>query len=165
MGYFSLVYAFNFFGQTAAAYRLFPADLELAEERLQSCATVEEAEPIADRILSSTDLSMLAWDCKFAAAAQRADTAEMVRTRYQYLRLNRYRGEVYEDFTSLLENACASCSQKERLEYAALAQAVISQLEEVNRNTSFLAYRIADKPELEFSAEIISRLSLISEKG
>ena len=163
-GYFSVVYALDFFERPAAAYALFPADLSLAEKRLQSFSDVESAEPVADAIISSTDLSMLAWDCKLAAAARRADVSGMAEYKYQYLRLNRYRGEVYEDFSALLENACVQGSDLELVRYKTLAQAVITQLEEVNRTTSFLAYRIADKPELEFSPRICMRLNQIIER-
>lgn len=163
-GYFSLVYALDFCGKPAAAYTLFPADLSLAENHLQSFPDVEHAEPVADAILSSTDLSMLAWDCKLAAAAQRADLPAMVESKYQYLLLNRYRGEVYEDFAALLENACAQSSGSELAQYKTLAQAIITQLEEVNRTTSPLAYRIADKPELDFSTQIYARLNQLIER-
>lgn len=163
-GYFSLVYALDFSDRPAEACALFPVDLSLAEKWLQSFPDVEDAEPVADAILTSTDLSMLAWDCKLAADAQRADLPAMVEDKYQYLRLNRYRGEVYEDFAALLENACVQSSGPELVRYKTLAQTVIMQLEEVNRTTSFLAYRIADKPELDFSPQIYARLNQIIER-
>lgn len=164
-GYFSIVYGLDFFSQPAAAYALFPADLSLAENRLQSFPDVESAQPTADAIAASTDLSMLAWDCRLAAAAKRADLPAMVENKYQYLRLNRYRGQVYEDFTALLENACVQGSDTELVQYKSLAQAVIKQLEEVNETTSPLAYRIADKPELDFSPQIYARLNQIVERN
>lgn len=162
--YFSLAYFMDFCGQAVTAHTMFPADLSLAENRLQSCAGVEEGEPVADRILASTDLSMLAWDCKFAASAQRLDGPEMARTRYQYLRLNGYRGEVYEEFTQLLENLSARGSQEELKLYSDLANKAKTQLEEVRDKTSPLAYRIADKPDLEFADAVIARLKCVSEK-
>ena len=163
--FFSGVYYLDFAGNAAAAYRLFPADLELAEKRLQSFPAVAEAETVADRINASTELSMLAWDCKLAAAAQRADLPGMAEAKYRYLRLNRYRGEVYEDFAALLENACAQGSDEERERYAALAQAAIDQLEEVEKSTDPLAYRIADKPDWGFRDEVLEKLTSITKKG
>ena len=162
--YFAAVYWLSFSGHPAQAAAMFPADLSLAENCLQSHASVEDAEPEADRILASTDLSMLAWDCKFAACAQRADLNGMVEAKLQYLRLNKYRGEVYEDFTTLLEQACVQGSPSERYQYQAFAQSTILLLEEVNQTTSPLAYRIADKPELEFSNNISARLQAILER-
>lgn len=145
-------------------YALYPADLSLAENRLQSFPDVVGAEPVADAILASTDLSLSAWDCKLAACAQRRDVSGMVKSKYQYLRLSRYRGEVYQEFTDLLENACAQGPEAEFIRYQALAQAVIAQLEEVNQTTSPLAYRIVDKPELDFSPQICGRLNQIIER-
>lgn len=163
-GYFALTYYLDFSGRTAAAYALYPADLSLAENRLQSFPDVASAEPVADAILASTDLSLLAWDCKVAACVQRGDVPGMVESKYQYLRLSRYRGEVYQEFTDLLENACVQGSETELVRYQTLARAVIAQLEEVNQTTSPLAYRIVDKPELNFSPQIRGRLNQIIER-
>lgn len=163
-GYFSTAYFMDFTGQAKAAYTMFPADLSLAENYLQTFSTVEQAEPTADRILESTPLSMVAWDCKFGAAARRADLPAMVEAKYRYLRLNRYRGEVYEGFTALLENACAQGSREELSRYLTVTRSVMQQLEEVNHTTSPLAYRIADKPQLDFSGEILERLHQIEER-
>lgn len=164
--FFSLTYWMDFSGDPQGAYALFPADLSLAENRLQSCAGIADGEGVADEILTSTDLSMLAWDCKYAAALQRGDGVETARAKYQYLRLNQYRGEVYEEFTALLEHLSARASQEELLQYAALAKQAADQLEEVNTRTSPLAYRIAERPDLAFADSIIARLNLISgEKG
>ncbi len=162
--YFSTVYALDFFSRPREAWALFPADLSLAENRLQSFPDVDSAQPAADAITASTDLSLLAWDCKLAAAAQRADLPAMVESKYQYLRLSRYRGEVYQDFADLLENACVQGSREELVRYKTLAQSVLSQLEEVNQATSPLAYRIADKPELEFTPRIADRMNQIIER-
>lgn len=163
-GYFTAVYYLDFSGHSALAAAMFPSDLSLAENSLQTHVSIEDAEPEADRILASTDLSMLAWDCKFAAHAQRANLSGMVEAKYQYLRLNRYRGEVYEDYTALLEQAYVQGSQSERLQYQNFAQSTILLLEEVERTTSPLAYRIADKPELDFSADILARLQAILDR-
>ena len=157
-GYFAAAYYMDFTGRAKAAYTMFPADLSLAENYLQTFSTVEQAEPMADRIIQMSPLSMVAWDCKFGAAARRADLPAMVEAKYNYLRLNRYRGEVYEEFTALLENACAQGSQEELSRYLTVTENVIQQLEEVNRTTSPLAYRIVDKPQLGFSGEILERL-------
>ena len=162
--YFSAVYYLDFAGHPMQASAMFPADLSLAENRLQSCASLERAEPEADRILTSTGLSMLAWDCKFAAYAQRADLSGMAEAKFQYLRLNRYRGEVYTEFTALLEQAYVQGSQMERLQYKNFAQSAILLLEEVKQKTSPLAYRIVDKPDLEFSTDILPRLQAILDR-
>lgn len=162
--YFTTAYYLDFTGRAKPAYTMFPADLSLAENYLQTFSSVEQAEPMADRIIEATPLSMVAWDCKFGAAARRADLPAMVEAKYRYLRLSRYRGEVYEEFTSLLENACAQGSQGELSRYLTVTQNVIQQLEEVNNMTNPLAYRIADKPQLAFSGEILERLHQIEER-
>ena len=163
LGFFTIPYTLSFFVDSRGAYALWPADLSLAEERLQHCTDLEEAGRIADRILASTDTSMLAWDCKFALAAQEADYRTMAECRFQYLRLNPYRPEVYEEMTALLENACAQ--DPAGLEtYKALAEQTAGQLEEVYARTSPLAYRIVDRPDFSFRPAILIRLEDIEER-
>lgn len=163
LSFFSAVYFFDFAGQPGIAYKMFPADLSLAESKLQSCASIAEAEPVADCILDVTDLSMVALDCKFAACVQRMDGPGMARAKYRYLRLSPYRGEVFEDFTQLLENLCVQASAEECALYRDLAGQALKLLEEVEQKTSPLAYRIADKPELAFVEAISARLRTIAD--
>lgn len=160
MLFFTLPYTLSFLGSAGGAYALWPWDLALAEERLQSCAGLEEAGAVADRILAATDTSMLAWDCKFAQAAAESDYKTMAECRYRYLRLNPYRPEVYEEMTTLLENACRT--DPANLEtYQTLAEETGALLEEVYARTSALAYRIVDKPDFSFRPALLNRLQLI----
>ena len=129
LAYFSVAYYLDFMQKPIAAYAMFPADLTLAENRLLNFATVEEAEPLADKILETTDLSMIAWDCKYTAASQRDDWPAMVESKYRYLRLRRYESAVYEEFIDLLEQACLKCSQEELSKYLDTAGEVKKQLE------------------------------------
>lgn len=161
--FFSLPYGLSFWGNSQAAYGLWPADLSLAEERLQHCGDLEEAGEIADAILASTDLSMLAWDCKFAQAASEADYQAMAQTRYAYLRLNPYRPEVYEEMTALLEHACQQAPEGMDL-YKTLAEQTMGQLEEVYLRTSPWAYQIADRPDFSFRPALLIRLDDIIEE-
>lgn len=161
--FFTLPYSLSFFGNSRGAYALWPVDLSLAEERLQHCADLEEAGEIADAILCQTSLSMLAWDCKFAQAAAAADYPSMTSYRYQYLQLNPYRPEVYEEMTTLLENACALAPEGLDL-YQTLAEQTARLLEEVYARTSPLAYKIADRPDFSFRPALLIRLETITEE-
>jgi len=161
--YFSAAYYLDLMQKPAAAYSMFPADLALAEKRLQCFPSAEDAEPLADRILQTTDLSMIAWDCKFTAAARRDDWPAMVECKYRYLTLNRYRGEVYEEFLDLLEQACLKCSPGELSKYLDAAGKVQGLLKEVTEHTSPIAYRITDEP-LAFAADVQARLLKILER-
>ena len=160
---FTLPYGLSFFGNSRGAYALWPFDLSLAEERLQACADLEEAGEIADAILRQTSLSMLAWDCKFAQAAAEADYPAMATYRYQYLQLNPYRPEVYQEMTTLLENACVQAPEGLEL-YQTLAEQTAVLLEEVYARTSPLAYKIADAPDFSFRPALLIRLETITEE-
>ena len=160
LGFFTVPYTLSFLGNAGGAWALWPWDLSLAEERLQSCAGLEEAGGIADRILDITDTSMLAWDCKFAQAAAETDYETMAECRYRYLRLNPYRPEVYEEMTALLENACREDPAGLEI-YQMLAEKTGALLEEVYERTSPLAYRIVDKPDFSFRPALLERLQRI----
>lgn len=161
--FFSLPYGLWFFGNSRGAYALWPYDLSLAEERLQHCADLTEAGEIADAILARTDTSMLAWDCKFAQAAAAADYPAMAEYRYQYLRLNPYRPEVYEEMAALLENACQEAPEGMDV-YKTLAEETKGLLEEVYARTSPLADKIVDRPDFSFRAALLIKLDEIGER-
>ena len=159
----SVPYTLSFLGSARGAYALWPFDLTLAEERLQHCATMEEAETIADRILSSTDTSLLAWDCKFSAARDQGDYPAMTHAKFQYLRFNPYRTEVWQEFTALLEEACTADSAN-TADYAQLAAGANILMKEVQEQTHPLAWRIADKPDFDSLGTISDRLQILEER-
>ncbi|WP_297209086.1 O-antigen ligase family protein [uncultured Flavonifractor sp.] len=162
LAWFSLPYGLAFWGQSGPAWTLWPADLSLAEARLQSCAELEEAGAVADAILTDTSLSMLAWDCKYAQAAVEVDYPSMTSYRYNYLLLNPYRSEVYEGMATLLETACRQDSEHTDI-YQTLAEATRRRLEEVMDRTSLLAWRIADRPDFSFAPAVLQRLNDLEE--
>ena len=106
---------------------------------------------------------MLAWDCKFAQAAAEADYPSTATYRYQYLQLNPYRPEVYEEMTPLLENACAQAPKGLDI-YQTLAEQTAVLLEEVYARTSPLAYKIADALDFSFRPALLIRLKSITEE-
>lgn len=161
--YFSMVYYLDYLGESRLSWRLFPADLELSENYMADASSMSEAEEIADRIIASTDYSMMAWDCKFNAASRHYDLQAMAEAKYKYLLLNRYSGAVWEDFTSLLENAVQSFANADILE--SYASAAADALERTIRETTPHAWRIEEKPDFSFSEEVISRLSALRKDG
>lgn len=163
--FFSIVYYLDFAGRSDLAYQLWREDIEIAENRLQSADSVDEGETYAEEIVRKTDLSMLAWDCKYQAARKSGDTEEMLHSKYRYLCLNRYRGEVYQDMAELLQAFCEQGSDQERSECSTMAGEVMALMKEVQQTTNPLAYRIADKPDLRFIEELMPRLQSIKEKG
>ncbi len=158
LAFFSLPYLLDAAGSSAAAHALFPGELELSERALEEYASAPEAEPLADEILARSELSLLAWDCKAKAALARGDEAEALRARWGYLRLNRYREEAYRSFTGLLESAWPRLTGAERQEAAELAENASALLSGLEESTSPLAWRIADKPQLAFTGELLQRL-------
>ena len=152
-------------GQDRAAWRMLPADLELAENALNAALSPEEAEQTAGRILASTDLSMVAWDWAYRDALGRDAPLETAKAKLQYLRLNPYREEVYEEITSLLESLRPRCGPGERDALRETARAVLDQMEDVQARTRPLAYRMAEPPELDGFPALAERLHQLTEKG
>lgn len=158
-------YGLSLLGRDRAAARLLPGDLELAENALLSSDTPEEAETAARRILASTDLSMIAWDWAAGKAAGEDRPMEAVHARYQYLLLNPYRGEVYEEMTSMLEALWPDASPGERDTLRETAEDVTDRLKEVEARTRPSAYRMAEPPDFSFAPGVLGRLTQLTEKG
>ena len=158
LAFFSLPYLLDAAGSSAAAHALFPGELELSERALEEYSSATEAEPLADEILSRSELSLLAWDCKAKAALARGDGAEALRARWGWLRLNRYREEAYRAFVGQLEAAWPGLTGSQRQDAALLAENAALQMENLENSTSPLAWRIADKPQLAFTGELLQRL-------
>ena len=161
LGYFSLAYTLDFLGRPVLASRMFPAGLELAEHALSALGETPAGEAEALRITEMTDLSMLAWDSLNAAAARRADKPGMAEAGFQYLRLNRYRGEVYEEFAEVLKNVYASCTAAEWERCRPLARAAAELLRDTRDRTDPLAYRLSIVPNFDFAALVSQRLDAL----
>ncbi len=163
--YASTAYFLDFSGSAGRAYAMLPWDLELAENRLQTYPSAAAAQPLAERILRGTDLSMLAWDCMRTAAVERGDMPAAAEAGYRYLRLNPYRGSAYLDFTALLESARDTAPPDEQSRYSDYAARALARLQEVRAGTSPLAYRIAESPDWSFAEGVTDRLTAFTEKG
>lgn len=161
--YFANVYYLDFRGANTQSWRLFPADLELAEKHLADIYSLESSEEDADKILAATDYSELAWHRKYLASVRRDDLPEMLEAKYKYLLLNRYRRKVWKDYTVLLESAWDIYDENTLI--AAYAQAGVNELQRTMRDTSELAWRLSEKPDFGFSDDIIMRLSALETEG
>ena len=159
--YFANVYFLDFRGASTQSWRLFPSDLELAEKHLADVFSAESSEADADRIIAATDYSELAWHRKYLASAQRDDLPEMLKAKYQYLLLNRYRRKVWNDFTVLLENAWDIYDENALV--AEYARAAENELQRTMQRTKELAWSLSEKPSFGFAEDILARLSVLEE--
>lgn len=147
--FFFLVYQMDYLGLHKTAYELYPFELSLAEKYLLVCE-YEEGEQIAREITEKTELSMLAWDF----IATYGEGSQEISAKYAYLLLNKYREDVYEDFTDLLENHRADHGDLTK-EYAKKTSLLLGETIE---NTHPLAYQIYDKTDFSWAEEIQKRL-------
>ena len=161
--FFSLPYLLDAAGDPAAAHTLWPGDTELAERALETCDSAAEAEPLADEILSRTELSLVAWDCKAKAALARGDGEGELRSRWGYLRLNRWREEAWRALTDALDRLWPVLTAEERQEAARIASVAAEQLRGLEASASPLAWRIADAPQLGSTGELLQRLEEYSQ--
>lgn len=157
--YFTIVYVADFYENETLSYKLFPHDLSIAEQKLQSCNTFEEAVLVAEKIVAQTEYSIVAWDCLYQNSFINYDVERMLQTKFSYLLLNQYRLSVYEDFVSLLN---VLSRQENFSDLASLyAQYTIDILEEVNRKTRPISYTLYEQPDLNFSKHTIEQLLVI----
>ncbi len=134
--FFALVYHLYFVGDNGTAYKLYPHDLSLAESALLQGVNQEET---AYHILEQTELSMLAWDY----ISKNAETTEAISAKYQYLRLNAYRPEIYWEFALMLSETKEKYPEL-TTEYAVKAEELLKATEEKTHPFAYKIYDIAD---------------------
>lgn len=145
------------------AVRIYPGYTEGYTALLVQAENVDEMERLADEILAQNKSVSLAYSAKARAAYAEGDFGEMILNKQQAIALSRYELAEYLDYFDMLyvgvqiytangDMASADYCRERLLE-------IPDMLEEVLEQTSPLAWRIHDKPELELPAEYLMALS------
>ncbi len=158
MVYMTGVYYFDFSGQADRAYSGMPWDLSLAEKQIQNCGTHDEIQELAHEICETTQLSMLAWDGLFLSAQEENDWEMMLDSKFHYLLLNPYRGEVFVDMIALMERGILEDDIVLQNLICNYAQETLAFLKSVQERTHTLAYALVESPEWDFVTDASTRL-------
>lgn len=139
------------------AVRIYPGYTESDAALLAQAEDVAEMERLADEILARNKSVSLAYSAKARAAYAEGDFGEMISYKQKAIALSRYELAEYLDYFDMLyvglqlytangDPASAAYCRERLLE-------IPDMLEEVLEQTSSLAWRIHDKPELELPEE------------
>ena len=144
------------------AVRIYPGYTEAWKDLLTQAGDVTEMERLADKILSQNESVSLAYSAKARAAYAEGDFGEMIRNKQRAIALSRYELAEYLDYFDMLYVGIQLYSVNGDMQSAAYCRErlleIPDMLEEVLKQTSALAWRIHDKPELELPEEYMEML-------
>ena len=155
--YIGAASVFSYAGNAAAAVRLYPWDTFSNMALLTATDDTGALRALSDKILKQNESVALAWDAKANAAYADGDFGEVIACKQNAIALNKYAAEEYEDYFNKLrigrelylqsgDQASAEICKAELL-------AIPDRMEQVVADTSSIAWKIADVPELVLSDE------------
>lgn len=150
-------------GECEIARKFYPYYTEAELVLLQEAQTKEEGEALADSILKRNQNAALAYDAKALACAMENDFEGMIQYKEMAVKNNPYAIYEYVDYVSLLSRAVEYYSEKNDVEnakdYVDKVLEIPAKLEDMERRTSELGWRIKDQPELVLPKEVEDYIS------
>lgn len=150
-------------GECEIARKFYPYYTEAELVLLQEAQTKEEGEALADSILKRNQNAVLAYDAKALACAMENDFEGMIQYKEMAVKNNPYAIYEYVDYVSLLSRAVEYYSEKNDVEnakdYVDKVLEIPAKLEDMERRTSELGWRIKDQPELVLPKEVEDYIS------
>lgn len=152
-------------GYPDTALKLWPWDTFSRMTQLQQIEDAAALDTAAQQILQQNGSVALAWDARALAAYARGDFGAMMEYKRQAIALSRYTPETYIDYFHRLQMGVSLYTQAGDTASAAICQkeilAIDSMVRQVLDETDPLAWRIADKPELELPAEYYNYIAAL----
>ena len=146
-----------YFGGQNLAEAFYPQNTLLKSERLKQAGSYDEMDDIADDILRCNEAVALAWDAKARASFVEGDVQKMMEYKQRAISLSKYNVEEYEDYLDMLFAAAQlykEVGDKQSAEYCLQTASEIPELlKKVEGETDRIAWKLADRPELELSDE------------
>lgn len=152
-------------GQDAAAVRLYPwntfSQLQLLTEDTDMAVFARRS----SQILRQNPYCAVAWNAQAVVAQQQGDYSAVVYAKRKAITCNRYELAEYTDYLDRLLTGAQQYTETGQRENAALcieeARRIPAYLAEVEAGTSALAWRIADRPQLELPPAYTDRLNAL----
>lgn len=151
LGIANLCYETGAYDVSAAIY---PWSVETREKQMISAKSVDEAEKTAKALLKLNPYDAAAYDMLALVAQEEKEYMDMIHYKKEAVKRQKYRTEEYEDYVVMLRKAISYYEEKDSKNYQTCVEELLQVediLEDVEKTTSPLAYRIYDKPELELS--------------
>lgn len=139
-----------FLEQTELSCKVYPLYTMAYIQQLGETETMDEAEELADKILSLDKSVSLAYSAKARAEFSRGDILKMIEYKKQAISCAKYSIEEYRDYRYMLETAeqmYENAGDAQSAQYCLFCiQEIGTMLRELKENTSPLAFMIDDKP-------------------
>ena len=165
--YFGAASGLYYFHAPDKAAALYPGYTNAWVQMLPQAQTPEQMDEIADRVLACNDSVSLAHSAKARAAYAQGDFAVVIREKERAIGLARYQLSEYLDYMDMLAVGEQLYSQSGDEQSAAYCRqriaAIPDMLAAVEADTSPLAWRIDEKPELTLPAEYAAMAKAASE--
>lgn len=163
--WFGLSSALTTLGQDAAAVRLYPwntfSQLQLLTEDTDMAMFTRRS----SQILRQNPYCAVAWNAQAVTAQQQGDYSAVVYAKRKAIACNRYELAEYTDYLDQLLTGAQQYTETGQSENAALcieeARRIPAYLAELEAETSPLAWRIADRPQLELPQAYVDRLNAL----
>ncbi len=139
------------------AVRWNPLSAQYKQELLLQSEDLDRAADYADQLLKDNQYLYVAYLIKSNAAAKEGKVDHFIENRKQVLRLRKYKVNEYEDYFRILMSwylkACTENNDEVMSQCREAMQEIPEMIMEVKKQTSVRAYRIRQKPELNFNKE------------
>ncbi len=147
----------DYIGKAETSLAIYPWNSQVETKVMLQSMTSKEAEPYAEHILTENSLSYAAYNVKAVAAMDRGEYMKMLKYKQKALEITRYALDEYKDYVVMLKIAIEAYEEQGDLENRQqcidyLLQ-VETMLENVRKDTNFLAYKLDEKPNLELPKE------------
>lgn len=143
------------YGNYETALNLLPNKTNSNIQKLTNVQDVTEAYEIANELLKNNKYISIAYKAKANYAYYTENWEQMIENQKRVISLNKYDIKEYEEYIFMISNGLEKTikqNQNENTKYLIKeALNVRKLLEVVKQNTSQLAYKIIDKPELELN--------------
>ena len=143
------------YGNYEVALNLLPNKTNSKIQKLKNVQNISEAYEIANELLKDNKYVLPAYMVKANYAYYTENWEQMVENQKRVISLDKYDIKNYEEYIYIISNGLEKTIKQNKNEDTKFlieqALNVVNILEEVKKNTSQLAYKIIDKPELELN--------------
>ena len=155
--YFAIPSFLSYVHKDELALKVYPCFTKSHILMLSEADTAEAMDARADKVLEYNDSVSLAYSAKARASFSRGDVKEMIKYKTAAIERNKYSIIEYTDYIDMLgycANLYIESGDYDSAQYCIdKIKEVPGMLENVRSNTSSLAYKIKDKPELDLPEE------------
>ncbi|WP_249029880.1 O-antigen ligase family protein [Tannockella kyphosi] len=158
-GYMGSALFLEYMNQDDLSLTLFSMNSRIYMDKIYNTVDVDEANEYANKILDNGDDNMLSYRAKADWYFKSGMVEDTVENKLKQIELSKYDLDAYKELIEMLvifKDLYNDSGDMEGVMYCTgILQSIPTMLEEVENNTSSLAYKITDQPDLELPSEYI----------